>query len=171
MTPGTRYTNRKTGRTVTLIEPCKGGFYHGEQPGWRARYDEGNTTRLLERTIKRSWLPEGDPRLATGLDTAEIEARLAAATEGPWAADLDIFDCEECEIEACVSNMGTTILFTSGTDQNTRGSDSEREAAWIAADKSQELKDAAFIAHARTDIPALLAEIDRLSALVKGRGK
>ena len=79
-----------------------------------------------------------EPMPQEELDT--IRRRVAAATRGPWSrwAGWDRQD-------NCVK------------------SDS-REDMHTVADVIPEADDAAFIAHARTDIPALLAEVDRLRA-------
>ncbi len=83
----------------------------------------------------------------------EIEARAKAATPGPWKADLDVFDPDEHEIEACVSNEGVTILATLSTGIRLHEDAPGAHAKlWGQAGESQELKDAAFIAHARTDV-------------------
>jgi hypothetical protein len=87
-----------------------------------------------------------------------IEARALAATAGPWEAELDCFDPDTREIEACVTNQGVRILFTSGTDIEAS------DGGWKDARHSQALKDARFMAHSRTDVPALIAEIRRLQA-------
>lgn len=78
------------------------------------------------------------------LDLAAIQAREQAATDGPWMAD------------------GPEILV--GTpDDLTRGS------TWIGETCNVALPglgaaNAAFLAAARTDVPALLAEVTRLRA-------
>ena len=73
-----------------------------------------------------------------------IRGRVTAATHGPWC-------------------------HWSGRDQrdNCVKSDS-REDMHTVADVIPEADDAQFIAHARTDIPALLAEVERLRALTTG---
>jgi hypothetical protein len=164
VTPGARYTNRKTGRTVTLIEPAPGGTFRAgsmrgdNAAGWRARYDEGNTTRLLERTLKRSWLPEGDPRLVVGLDTTGIRARAAAATEGPW----------ELWTGCSWRRFGSAPTGRAVCEPVTQR---DGQPDLYFPNGGQDGPDATFIAHARTDIPALLAEVRRLRALVKGGGR
>lgn len=69
---------------------------------------------------------------------AEIRARADAATEGPWAAD---------HTEIYGLHRGIWIAECSREE-------------WGEGDV-----DGAFIAHARTDVPDLLAEVDRLRAL------
>ncbi|MFD6782300.1 hypothetical protein [Streptomyces diastaticus] len=73
---------------------------------------------------------------------AEIAARAEAATAGPWCTD------------------GAEIY---------QGDEYSWDAFWVGetcrADEADGgLLDAAFIAHARTDVPALLAEVERLRA-------
>lgn len=72
----------------------------------------------------------------TDADLAAIEARCEKATEGPWESDF--------QHAVCVYGP--------------RGEDGER--AFIGA--LEEETDRAFVEHARTDIPALLAEVRRL---------
>lgn len=84
------------------------------------------------------------------LNLDEIEDRAAAATPGPWETrigrggprngDAAVWTAEPVE-EACVSGHVRIA------DCGYRGLDAD------------------FIAHARTDVPALLAEIDRLRAV------
>lgn len=71
------------------------------------------------------------------LDVAAIRARAEAATSGPWKHNG--VNGVHTLIGACVA---TTQIH-------------EDQRRW---------EDAAFIAHARTDIPALLAEVARLRA-------
>ena len=89
-------------------------------------------------------------------DLDAIEALLTAATPGPWLADLDIFDPDDHEIEACVSNADVRILFTSGTGYTYgEAPEVERAAAWAAAKASQQMTDARLIAAA----PLALREV------------
>ena len=81
----------------------------------------------------------------TDQQLADIQAREAAATLGPWFAD------------------GHEILVGTA-DDITRGS------MWIGETCTTELPDwgaanAEFVAHARTDVPALVAEVRRLRAV------
>lgn len=77
----------------------------------------------------------------TEIDLEAIEARANAATEGPWIIKKSVM--AEAEI---VGNDGEAVVQADG----------ETGVA------SFELKDGEFIAHARTDIPALIAEVRRL---------
>lgn len=90
----------------------------------------------------------------TDADLAAIEARADAATAGPWKNDLDKFTDGE-DIQACVCNEGIDLLATIATGT---------ETDWQEAGRSQAVKDAAFISAARSDVPALLAEVHRLRA-------
>lgn len=81
--------------------------------------------------------------MSTPLDLDAIKARAEAATEGPWEAHaLDGF-------EWSVDRIG----------DNDDDSGNEVATVWVTG------ADAAFIAHARTDVPMLLAELERLRAL------
>lgn len=71
-------------------------------------------------------------------EIAAIRERADKATPGPWVAADD----DETTLAIDAPNVG---LF-----------------AWLDAEKHYE--DAEFIAHARSDVPALLDEIDRLTA-------
>jgi hypothetical protein len=86
-------------------------------------------------------MPSNDePLSATQLD--EIRERCEAATRGPWKS----------YIEGREKMNGSSFIMTAGEDIYLRG----------ATDADQD-----FIAHARQDIPTLLAEIERLRALRK----
>jgi hypothetical protein len=75
---------------------------------------------------------------------AEIAARAEAATPGPWCTDAwEIY--QGAEYVAGAKWIGETC----------RANDAEGACA-----------DSEFIAHARTDVPALLAEVGRLGAQV-----
>ncbi|HEY9372822.1 hypothetical protein [Streptomyces sp.] len=74
----------------------------------------------------------------------DIEARATAATDGPWCTDSwEIYQGTEYE-------PGLSLW----TGETCRGTGS----------LEQDRADAAFVAHARTDVPALLAEVRRLRA-------
>lgn len=106
------------------------------------------------------------------LNLVAIRALCEAATPGPWIAELDCFDMDD-GIDAIVSNDGTTILFKSNTGipmhrgsgpdgEWTAGDSAKRDAQWAKARDGQELRDARFIAAARTLIPQLLAAVEQL---------
>jgi hypothetical protein len=82
------------------------------------------------------------------LNLEEIKARAAAATPGPW----------ECEVWAEETDEGYRAA--GAAPAHSVGHDiRERAGAWALA-----ACDAAFIEHARADIPALVAEVERLRA-------
>lgn len=96
----------------------------------------------------------------TPLDLDPIKARIAQATAGPWIAD------DFCEVSGDVLRVGTT----DGTDdyyQRTHtiaicevyvGDEVEDGAPGLLGGEAN----ARFIAHARTDLPLTVAEIERL---------
>jgi len=76
------------------------------------------------------------PKSPTRVNLDEIKARCEAATPGPWKKNQATI--HGCDLQAgthCISFLG----FANGADA-----------------------DAEFVAHSRTDIPALLAYIERL---------
>lgn len=81
---------------------------------------------------------------------AEIRGREKAASDGPWRAKCEILEADECGNATAAmtyvstNDKGICILYGRGHDDT----------------NAQE--DAAFIAHAREDIPALLDEVERL---------
>lgn len=83
---------------------------------------------------------------------AEIRGREKAATQGPWRTKCEILEADECgnataEMTYVSTNdKGICILYGRGHDD------------------ANAQEDAAFIAHAREDIPALLDEVERLRA-------
>lgn len=74
---------------------------------------------------------------------AEIRERANAATEGPWRADTATSGPDDWPIMAA-----STGYLSICPDCGTRG--------------GMDRPDAEFVAHAREDVPALLAEVDRL---------
>jgi hypothetical protein len=79
----------------------------------------------------------------------EIEARANAATSGPWfEGDVWVFTDPIYEDDNRLSN----VLGMSYTDPERAGAEHQRG-----------LRNARFIAHAREDVPALLAEVRRLT--------
>lgn len=88
-----------------------------------------------------------------------------SATKGTWEADLDLFDVEEPEIQACVSNdYGLTMLFTAGTDVMC-----ESREHWSVAENSQAYKDAEFIA--ATDPQFIFSVLTRLEEALEENEK
>jgi hypothetical protein len=85
----------------------------------------------------------------TDAELDEIRARCQAATRGPWKAWIEGRDHES----------GSSFIMTGeGPD---RGEDIELSGALVP--------DYDFIAHARQDVPRLLAEIARLKRLLGHR--
>lgn len=77
----------------------------------------------------------------TDTELSEIKQRCANATAGPWKSYIEIRD----------QIVGSNFIMTGGEDMYLSG-------ATIA--------DHDFIAHARQDIPRLLAEIERLKKVI-----
>lgn len=86
----------------------------------------------------------------TDAELAEIEARLEAATPGPWEAHF-----------AGIYRDKPVVSHKA----NARGDRLGRFVLW-EGDPEQANKDAAFIARARTDVPALVAEVKALRGLL-----
>ncbi|MEV5093274.1 hypothetical protein AB0N18_36190, partial [Streptomyces griseoincarnatus] len=95
---------------------------------------------------------------------AEIAARAEAATAGPWgfydgdnyadvAADLKMTGRGSYSCRQQVARLEDESYWEDPAHEDDEEPASEQMAA-----------DAAFIAHARTDVPALLAEVERLRA-------
>lgn len=96
------------------------------------------------------------------MNIEEIKAREQAATKGPWINDARI-GCVAvyCGKEAnCIEEtIDRRLFYADGKEVlNANGEFDHWET------KSQDVKNAAFIAHARTDIPELIAEVERLTA-------
>jgi hypothetical protein len=96
---------------------------------------------------------------------AGIKARTSAATPGPWSAALlyDVTDTtyiDECEfgfigdINAPDERAGIEYIGFRAIEPD-------------SPQQKQIHADATFIAHAREDVPALLAEIERLNKRIK----
>lgn len=83
---------------------------------------------------------------------AEITARADAATEGPWLKD----ELRDGSLIVCVERVQVSV------------SDGEARlfGALIFEAGHATPRDVEFVAHARQDVPALLAEVDRLNARV-----
>jgi hypothetical protein len=97
---------------------------------------------------------------------AEIRAKTEAARPGPWEADADCFDHEKPTIVACVTDKSIGLLVEIDTEIIPDMGDS-----WARARASQDFADAEFIAMARSAIPELLAEVDRLSKPRRARSR
>ncbi len=86
--------------------------------------------------------PPGGPQ--SGPDLDPIRARVEAATEGPWVADCDAGDADRWYVD----RLDRGPVCHVGMSEAAPG-------------------DADFIAHARQDVPALLDEVARMTALVE----
>ncbi|WP_030757796.1 hypothetical protein, partial [Streptomyces sp. NRRL F-5135] len=99
------------------------------------------------------------------LDLDAIEARAQAATPGPWGQYHDGSELDYIDIAAdleetdtgfrCRRQIAVTVNEPIDNDPTHRDWTDEQDRAQIHAD-------AAFIVHARQDVPALLAAIRRL---------
>lgn len=90
------------------------------------------------------------------LDLEEIKKRCEAATLGPW----DVF----------VLHADGTIITIDGRFE-IRTPDYDVCAEIPGSAPIRRLSDAKFIAHARSDIPALIAEVERLREVASGLDK
>ena len=91
----------------------------------------------------------------TDLDLDAVEARAAAAKRGPWVVETP---------ESVYGHDGGPdwIDLRWVSDEDTVGDD---DPPWLGP---MLVTDAEFIAHARTDVPALVAEVRRLRVLLDG---
>lgn len=97
------------------------------------------------------------------LDLEPIKARERAATKGPWKAkktadgrcDGIVPDYHNHAGEDCYDYARDDFKMCPATDEIVTTDSGVYGPSW---------PDAEFIAHARTDIPALIAEIERLRA-------
>ena len=84
------------------------------------------------------------------MDTTEIEARLAAATPGPWEADgtevSQHWSCPEPWLPIATNEVACMAYCYGGSARGI-----------------ERVEDAEFIAHAREDVPVLLAEVKELT--------
>ena len=90
---------------------------------------------------------------------ADIEARAEAATPGPWRASTgrtyDPSTGRVTSVEHWISRGDDDVGITGDVSDSRTGTPSEPTAL--------------FIAHARTDVPDLIAEVRRLRAVIAGR--
>lgn len=93
--------------------------------------------------------PTSDPDRLSPEREAEIAARAAAASRGPWGSHRAL-------------NGAYTIQARPRTTRY--GMESDGDIATLAADRTdaESYANARFIAHARADVPALLAEVQHL---------
>lgn len=104
-------------------------------------------------------------RAMTGMTRAALDAirgRVEAATEGPWHSH-DFGYAGEEEPSSIVVHVGRF------DHSDLRTHDTETAVAWMPRWEGQESDNATFIAHARTDVPDLLAEVERLRRLIEER--
>jgi hypothetical protein len=99
--------------------------------------------------------------MSASLDLDAIEARANAVPSGPWNVELDVWD-EDLTLEVTVDNKNVDFL----CNIPTQFKNGEPEASKNAR-ASMEWKVGEFIAHAREDVPALVAEVRRLRARVE----
>lgn len=130
---GARWVDDEDGQTVCDLPAGHGGFHEETETGFE-------------------WGPPhpGTPDGAAGaeLDLDEIEARVAAATPGPWWAFSDGPESGDHWYVASGSEAVAHIHSDDGRNEDARQPDAE------------------FIAQARDDVPALVAEVRRLRGLV-----
>ena len=99
---------------------------------------------------------------------AEIMGREKAATQGPWVFEepdgkvllgytpKEVRVCES----GCLGSIGSRFVCDMHSDWR-----------YTYKNKDEPLANAAFLAHAREDIPALLAEVERLRAELENADK
>lgn len=87
---------------------------------------------------------------------AEIEARAEAATEGPWTADHEVHRHEPQGYIAITEKRGESICDTMNASYklSEQLEESDEDGRWFS--EQGLAKTMEFIAHSRTDIPALV---------------
>lgn len=100
----------------------------------------------------------------------EIEARAQAATDGPWEASPHQHHADGCRCLSCYDDpTGWQLDHPNALDCEElvveTVNDFGRARASCDAGPLLSYQDANFAAHAREDVPALVAEIRRLRAL------
>lgn len=94
--------------------------------------------------------------------TDEARKRCEAATRGPWTAEGDE------SLKPWAQNHRFRIITQAARDARADGPNPQSSARLpYAAMVMKAEHDATFIAHARTDLPRALAEIERLRGLVE----
>lgn len=91
---------------------------------------------------------QGDPDMTNTVDVAAIQARVDAATPGEWFVVSENETVDGCAVEVVSVMVG----------------EGEGPYSYIAIECEHGAADAEFIAHARADVPALLAENARVEA-------
>lgn len=89
----------------------------------------------------------------TDAELAAMKARVEATTPGPWRS---IFEGRD-------QDSGSSFIMTAGDDIYLHSENYLGGGGHFCADQD-------FIAHARQDMPRLLAEVERLRALVRRAG-
>lgn len=109
------------------------------------------------------------------IDRDKLRELASRATPGPWQASVDLFADDE-DIRAVVDTPNVDLMFSCGTDvMPHRGGDSpsnpwtaddsrKRDEQYAKARESQAMRDAAFIAAARTAVPALLDQLEAVES-------
>jgi len=98
------------------------------------------------------------------LDLSGIRARVDAAAEGPWQWNLERVDQRWDDTGPTLETVARGPVYGDGS----QGAAKVVVSGWGHHDAwgtNVEPADAAFIAHAREDVPALLAEVERLRAV------
>ncbi len=106
------------------------------------------------------------------IDLNAIRARADAATEGPWRLETDHCDCSDgiCSHGAFPYAIRLPVHTVGNADRPCVPGDSLDGYNHLATDMPDlTMETAEFIVHARTDVPALLAEIGRLCAALEAR--
>lgn len=85
----------------------------------------------------------------------EVERLDREATPGPWAAELDVFDHEESEIEATVAEEPFKGAMLAHIATGVMLDEDGHQESWEAARQSQALKDARLMARYRTLAPEI----------------
>lgn len=114
-----------------------------DQPGDRTCPDcERCYEWYVQATRAAGWAPREETLATTTERLAQIRARAEAATPGPWTTDgAEIYQGTKDDVPHFAKWIGETCRADENDDGKT---------------------DAQFIAHARTDVPTLLAEVNRL---------
>lgn len=111
-----------------------------------------------------------EPIEAPAVDLDAIRKRTDAATTGPWRLVTDFCDCQPdygCRHGDFPHALRLPVHKASARKQECDPADSLDSFSHEASDFGDlTMETAEFIAHARTDVPALLAQVDRLAAEV-----
>lgn len=99
-------------------------------------------------------MPELSP---VGPDVAAIRRRLAEASPGPWVADVEVRG--DCVVRGPNGRFVANLQAEPHWVEFPEGWPTDRSVAFDV-----DRRDAVFIANARTDVEALLAEVERLRA-------